>query len=93
VITTKAIANSFGRSGIEYFNTYGGNPVSCAIGSAVLDVIEDENVSPGADPTTAAFTTTTLPLFLQSRIKYIFLVLKSTRLHRGSVVKFTAMTM
>ena len=45
VITTKEIANSFGKSGIEYFNTFGGNPVSCAIGSAVLDVIEDENVS------------------------------------------------
>jgi 4-aminobutyrate aminotransferase-like enzyme len=25
-----------------YFNTYGGNPVSCAVGLAVLDVIEDE---------------------------------------------------
>ncbi len=24
-----------------YFNTYGGNPVSCAVGLAVLDVIED----------------------------------------------------
>lgn len=45
VITTTEIANSFGKSGIEYFNTFGGNPVSCAIGSAVLDVIEDENVS------------------------------------------------
>jgi ethanolamine-phosphate phospho-lyase len=45
VITTKEIAHSFGKCGIEYFNTYGGNPVSCAIGSAVLDVIEDEKVS------------------------------------------------
>lgn len=44
VITTKEIAQSFGRSGIEYFNTFGGNPVSCAIASAVIDVIEDENV-------------------------------------------------
>jgi 4-aminobutyrate aminotransferase-like enzyme len=75
VITTKAIANSFGRSGIEYFNTYGGNPVSCAIGSAVLDVIEDENVSPETNIMTAAFTTTTLPLaraFLQCGIKYFW---------------------
>jgi ethanolamine-phosphate phospho-lyase len=44
VITTKELANLFGQSGIEYFNTFGGNPVSCAIASAVLDVIEDENV-------------------------------------------------
>ena len=27
---------------MEYFNTYGGSPVACAIGNAVLDVIEDE---------------------------------------------------
>ena len=44
MITTKAVADSFLRTGIEYFNTFGGNPVSCAIASAVLDVIEDEKV-------------------------------------------------
>lgn len=44
VITTKEIAQSFGKSGIQYFNTYGGNPVSCAIASAVIDVIEDEKL-------------------------------------------------
>jgi 4-aminobutyrate aminotransferase-like enzyme len=27
-----------------YFNTYGGNPVSCAVGLAVLDVIEGEGL-------------------------------------------------
>lgn len=43
VITTQAIADSF-VTGMEYFNTFGGNPVSCAIGIAVLDVIEQENL-------------------------------------------------
>ena len=26
------------------FNTYGGNPLSCAVGSAVLDAIDDDNL-------------------------------------------------
>ena len=43
VITTQAIADAF-VTGMEYFNTFGGNPVSCAIGSAVLDVIQQENL-------------------------------------------------
>ena len=44
VITNPEIAASFGATGVEYFNTYGGNPVSCAIASAVLDVIESEGL-------------------------------------------------
>ena len=44
VITTPEIAKSFAATGIEYFNTYGGNPVSCAIGNAVLDVIEKDRL-------------------------------------------------
>ncbi|CAL1529198.1 unnamed protein product [Lymnaea stagnalis] len=44
VITTREIAASFEACGVEYFNTYGGNPVSCAIGLAVLDVIESEDL-------------------------------------------------
>jgi 4-aminobutyrate aminotransferase-like enzyme/Ser/Thr protein kinase RdoA (MazF antagonist) len=43
VITTQAIADAF-VTGMEYFNTFGGNPVSCAIGLAVLDVIEQEDL-------------------------------------------------
>lgn len=43
VITTQAIADAF-ITGMEYFNTFGGNPVSCAIGQAVLDVIEQEQL-------------------------------------------------
>ncbi|XP_027693345.1 ethanolamine-phosphate phospho-lyase [Vombatus ursinus] len=48
VVTTQEIAEAFSASGMEYFNTYGGNPVSCAIGLAVLDVIEKEDLQENA---------------------------------------------
>uniref|UniRef100_A0A3Q3JP17 5-phosphohydroxy-L-lysine phospho-lyase n=1 Tax=Monopterus albus TaxID=43700 RepID=A0A3Q3JP17_MONAL len=44
VATTVEIAGAFTDNGVEYFNTFGGNPVSCAIGLAVLDVIEMEDL-------------------------------------------------
>ncbi|MCL4108901.1 UNVERIFIED_CONTAM: hypothetical protein GTU68_008096 [Idotea baltica] len=47
VITTPAIADAF-VTGMELFNTYGGNPVSCAIGEAVLEVIESEQLQRNA---------------------------------------------
>lgn len=43
VVTTEEIAASFER-GPEFFSSFGGNPVSCAIGLAVLDVIETEKL-------------------------------------------------
>ncbi len=43
VVTTPALARSF-ETGMEYFNTFGGNPVSCAAGLAVLDVLRDERL-------------------------------------------------
>ncbi|MCB0144827.1 MAG: aminotransferase class III-fold pyridoxal phosphate-dependent enzyme, partial [Caldilineaceae bacterium] len=47
VVTTPQIADAF-ANGMEYFNTFGGNPVSCAIGLAVLDVIEQEELQQNA---------------------------------------------
>jgi 4-aminobutyrate aminotransferase-like enzyme len=47
VVTTPEIAESF-ANGMEYFNTFGGNPVSCAIGLAVLDVLDQENLPENA---------------------------------------------
>jgi len=44
VVTTPEIAESFARSSF-YFNTFGGNPVSAAVGKAVLEVIRDEDIT------------------------------------------------
>ncbi|MCH2149845.1 MAG: aminotransferase class III-fold pyridoxal phosphate-dependent enzyme, partial [Phycisphaerales bacterium] len=43
VVTTRSIADAF-NNGMEFFSTFGGNPVSCACGLAVLDVIEHEGL-------------------------------------------------
>ncbi|MEM7208576.1 MAG: aminotransferase class III-fold pyridoxal phosphate-dependent enzyme [Pseudomonadota bacterium] len=43
VVTTAEIAKAF-DNGMEFFSSFGGNPVSCAVGMAVLDVIEQENL-------------------------------------------------
>ncbi len=43
VVVSRAIAEAF-NNGLEYFNTFGGNPVSMVTGLAVLDVIEAEGM-------------------------------------------------
>jgi len=50
VITTGEIAKSFAK-GVEFFSSFGGNPVSCAIGLAVLEVIEEEKLQQNAKTT------------------------------------------
>jgi 4-aminobutyrate aminotransferase-like enzyme/Ser/Thr protein kinase RdoA (MazF antagonist) len=47
VVTTRQIADSF-ANGMEFFSTFGGNPVACAAGLAVLDVLEDEKLQENA---------------------------------------------
>ncbi len=54
VVTTPEIAASF-DNGMEYFSTFGGNPVSCAIGLAVLDVLSGESLQANALETGAYF--------------------------------------
>ena len=43
VITTPEIADSF-DNGMEFFSTFGGNNVSCAIGLKVLEVVQEEKL-------------------------------------------------
>ena len=47
VITTEELANQF-NNGMEYFNSFGGNPVSSAIGHTVLKIIEDDELQKNA---------------------------------------------
>ena len=47
VITTREIAEAF-ANGMEYFNTFGGNHVSCSVGMAVLNVMEKEGLQQNA---------------------------------------------
>jgi 4-aminobutyrate aminotransferase-like enzyme len=43
VVCRREIADAF-DNGMEYFSTFGGNQVSCAIGLAVLDVLGEEGL-------------------------------------------------
>jgi 4-aminobutyrate aminotransferase-like enzyme len=43
VITTRSIGGSF-ANGMEFFSTFGGNNVSCAIGLKVLEVVHEETL-------------------------------------------------
>jgi len=46
VITTPEVAEASNK--FEYFNTFGGNPVACAVGLEVLSVIDDEQLQHNA---------------------------------------------
>jgi len=48
VITKREIADSF-DNGMEFFSTFGGNNVSCAIGTAVLQTVLEENLQNHAE--------------------------------------------
>jgi len=47
VATTQKVADAF-TNGMEYYNTFGGNPVSCAIGIEVLNIIKEEGLQQNA---------------------------------------------
>ncbi|MGB1448779.1 MAG: aminotransferase class III-fold pyridoxal phosphate-dependent enzyme [Flavobacteriaceae bacterium] len=47
VVCSQAIADGFSQ-GVEFFSSFGGNPVSCVTGLAVLDVMEKERLQENA---------------------------------------------
>lgn len=47
VVCTRAVAEAF-ANGMEFFNTFGGNPVSSRIGRTVLEVIQEEGLQENA---------------------------------------------
>jgi 4-aminobutyrate aminotransferase-like enzyme/Ser/Thr protein kinase RdoA (MazF antagonist) len=53
VVTTREIAASF-DNGMEFFSTFGGSTVSCAVGLAVLDVVQQERLQDHAREVGAA---------------------------------------
>ncbi|MCH7658657.1 MAG: aminotransferase class III-fold pyridoxal phosphate-dependent enzyme [Bacteroidetes bacterium] len=50
VVTTEEISNAF-ATGMEFFSSFGGNPVSCEAANAVLEVIEEEKLMQNAKET------------------------------------------
>lgn len=55
VVCRQEVADAF-TNGMEFFNTFGGNPVSCAIGLAVIKQIQDQNLMENARIQGAYFT-------------------------------------
>ena len=51
VICTKQIAESYGKRGIEFFSTFGGNPLAVTATSCVLDVIKYQKLQENAKET------------------------------------------
>ena len=47
VACTQVVADAF-ANGMEYFNTFGGNPVSCAIATRVLETVKQEKLQENA---------------------------------------------
>ncbi|NER12795.1 aminotransferase class III-fold pyridoxal phosphate-dependent enzyme [Leptobacterium flavescens] len=47
VACTREVADRF-ANGMEYFNTFGGNPVSCAIGKEVIQIVKREKLKENA---------------------------------------------
>ena len=49
VVTTRHVVETFESMAVEYFNTFGGNPVCTAAGLAVLDYVQTNKLNEHAD--------------------------------------------
>lgn len=47
-VITRADLSAHFDTGMEFFSSFGGNPISCAIGEKVLDIIEQDNLQENA---------------------------------------------
>ncbi|WP_067452381.1 aminotransferase class III-fold pyridoxal phosphate-dependent enzyme [Actinomadura macra] len=47
MVTTREISQAFDPAG-RFFSTYGGNPVACAVGLELLNIVEEENLQDNA---------------------------------------------
>ena len=59
VITSEEISSSF-EEGVEFFSSFGGNPVSCEIANSVLDIMDEEKLQQNAKKA-VSYTHLTLP--------------------------------
>ncbi|MCK5821456.1 MAG: aminotransferase class III-fold pyridoxal phosphate-dependent enzyme [Bacteroidales bacterium] len=73
IVCSDEIAKSF-ETGMEFFSSFGGNPVSCEIAMAVLEVIEDEGLQEHARK---------VGEFLLSEIKSLILEVRGSGLFLG----------
>lgn len=73
VVCTAEIAAAMEATTIEYFNTFGGNPVACAAGLATLDVLEREDLVASAHTVWAATKRHTRAKRAQASIPFLFL--------------------
>uniref|UniRef100_A0A7S2S0Z9 Uncharacterized protein n=1 Tax=Mucochytrium quahogii TaxID=96639 RepID=A0A7S2S0Z9_9STRA len=70
VVCTQEIANAF-ENGMEYFNTFGGNPVACAAGLAVMETVEKDGLREHASAVGSYFKSKLVDLMNQEHGRLI----------------------
>ena len=94
VVCTKEVADKF-TNGMEYFNTFGGNPVSCAIATEVLKTIKTFNLQANALAvgdylkTNLKDLATTFPILANIRGQGLFLGIELTDEKRNPLAEQT----
>jgi 4-aminobutyrate aminotransferase-like enzyme len=95
LVTRPEVVKTFGSQS-RYFNTFGGNPVSCAAGLAVLDVLENDNIQASVREVGAYFRdrlielAKTNPAIADVRGAGLFIGVEITAPGNGSSAEMTA---